>query len=181
MVILRLRQRSAHVFATHGYATSLGTFAYAAFYKIAGGSETLSYAVSWTNTSRGASWAIAVYSGANGSAPIDGKRCLTERPFQKRASSFQREQIRSAGRGRSFPIRLHVFFVRPFISRRPVLAKCKTDESEHHQDGSGYHQPMRIFHRGEHPSFPLRLQPSSHDQPPDQSLSTRLPIRRASA
>jgi hypothetical protein len=107
--------------------------------------------------------------------------CLTERPFQKRASSFQREQIRSAGRGRSFPIRLHVFFVRPFISRRPVLAKCKTDESEHHQDGSGYHQPMRIFHRGEHPSFPLRLQPSSHDQPPDQSLSTRLPIRRASA
>src|ERR1035437_2971876 len=45
----------------------------------------------------------------------------------------------------------------------------------------GYHQPMRILHRGEHPSFPLRLQPSSHDQPPDQSLSTRLPIRRASA
>jgi hypothetical protein len=29
----------------------------------------------------------------------------------------------------------------------PVLAKCKTDKSEHHQDGSGYHQPMGIFHR----------------------------------
>ena len=33
----------------------------------------------------------------------------------------------------------------------PVLAKCKTDKSEHHQDGSGYHQPMRILHRG----FPI--------------------------
>jgi len=42
----------------------------------------------------------------------------------------------------------------------PVLAKCKTDKSEHHQDGSGYHQPMRILHRGEHGLFPLRLQPS---------------------
>ncbi len=26
-----------------------------------------------------------------------------------------------------------------------VLAKCKADKSEHHQDGSGHHHPMRIL------------------------------------
>jgi hypothetical protein len=26
--------------------------------------------------------------------------------------------------------------------------KYKADKSEHHQDGSSYHQPMRILHRG---------------------------------
>jgi hypothetical protein len=29
----------------------------------------------------------------------------------------------------------------------PVLAKCKTDKSERHQCGPGYHHPMRILHR----------------------------------
>ncbi|MDB5607837.1 MAG: hypothetical protein JWP25_4737 [Bradyrhizobium sp.] len=33
------------------------------------------------------------------------------------------------------------------------LAKCKPNESEHHQDGSGYNQPMRILHRCEPPYF----------------------------
>jgi hypothetical protein len=27
------------------------------------------------------------------------------------------------------------------------LAKCKTANSEHYQDDTGYHQPMRILHR----------------------------------
>jgi hypothetical protein len=35
-----------------------------------------------------------------------------------------------------------------------VLAKCKTNKSERHQDGSSYHQPMRILHCGEHRLFP---------------------------
>jgi hypothetical protein len=30
-----------------------------------------------------------------------------------------------------------------------VLAKCKTDKSKRDQDGSAYHQPMRILHCGE--------------------------------
>jgi hypothetical protein len=25
----------------------------------------------------------------------------------------------------------------------------QTDNPEHHQDGSGYHHPMRVFHRAE--------------------------------
>jgi len=29
----------------------------------------------------------------------------------------------------------------------PVLPECKTDKSEHHQDNSGTHQPVRILHR----------------------------------
>ena len=60
----------------------------------------------------------------------------------------------------SFPLRLQPCLVRPLINRSAVLvlAKCETDKSEHHQDGSGYHQPMRILHRGEHRLFPLRLQ-----------------------
>ncbi len=29
-----------------------------------------------------------------------------------------------------------------------VFMKCKADKSEHHQDASRYHQPMRILHRG---------------------------------
>src|SRR5450755_3823788 len=41
-----------------------------------------------------------------------------------------------------------------------VFMKCKADKSEHHQDGSSYYQPMRIFH-AEPPSRSsfLRLQP----------------------
>src|SRR5665647_280569 len=60
-----------------------------------------------------------------------------------------------------FPLRLQPCLVRPLINRRAVLvlAKCETDKAEHHQGGSGYHQPMRILHRGEHGLFPLRLQP----------------------
>src|SRR6267142_5232616 len=35
------------------------------------------------------------------------------------------------------------------LSRRGVVfMKRKADKSEHHQDGSSYHQPMRILHRG---------------------------------
>ena len=46
----------------------------------------------------------------------------------------------------------------------PVLAKCKANNSEHHQDGSGDHQPMRILHRGallpmSSASFSLRSAP----------------------
>jgi hypothetical protein len=29
----------------------------------------------------------------------------------------------------------------------PVSAECEPDKSNRHQDGSGYHQPMRILHR----------------------------------
>ncbi len=29
----------------------------------------------------------------------------------------------------------------------PVLANAKTDKPKHQQDGSGYHYPIRIFHR----------------------------------
>jgi hypothetical protein len=32
----------------------------------------------------------------------------------------------------------------------PVPANPKTDKTRHHQPGSGYHHPMRIFHLGEH-------------------------------
>jgi hypothetical protein len=35
----------------------------------------------------------------------------------------------------------------------PVFAKYKTNESDYHQDGSGYHYPMRVLHRGEHAQF----------------------------
>ena len=48
-----------------------GTARMATFYKIAGGSETGSYAVSWTNASRTAGWAIIDYGGVNTSTPID--------------------------------------------------------------------------------------------------------------
>ena len=47
-----------------------------------------------------------------------------------------------------------------------VLAKCKADKSEHHQDGSGYHQPMRILHRGALPSIVCKTR-----QHPDQLYS----------
>jgi hypothetical protein len=43
----------------------------------------------------------------------------------------------------------------------PVLANYKTDKPEHQQDGSGYHHPIRIFHRREHAQLGtslLRLQ-----------------------
>jgi hypothetical protein len=33
------------------------------------------------------------------------------------------------------------------LNRGHSLAKCEPNESEHHQDGSGYDQPVRIFHR----------------------------------
>jgi hypothetical protein len=53
------------------------------------------------------------------------------------------------GTAQSFPLRLH--FLRLMIGRNlPVLAKYKTDKPEHQQDGSGYHHPIPIFHRGEH-------------------------------
>jgi len=29
----------------------------------------------------------------------------------------------------------------------PALAKCEPDKSERHQDGAGYHQPIRKLHR----------------------------------
>jgi hypothetical protein len=32
----------------------------------------------------------------------------------------------------------------------PVLANAKTDKPDHQQNGSGYHHPIRIFHRREH-------------------------------
>jgi hypothetical protein len=40
-------------------------------YKIAGGSETGSYAASWTNTSRGAAWALLDYGGVHNASPVD--------------------------------------------------------------------------------------------------------------
>jgi hypothetical protein len=36
--------------------------------------------------------------------------------------------------------------IRPTV---PILAKCKTDKSEHHQDGACYHQPVGILQVGE--------------------------------
>ena len=35
----------------------------------------------------------------------------------------------------------------------PALAKCEPDKPERHQEGAGYHQPMRILHRREHGLF----------------------------
>jgi hypothetical protein len=32
----------------------------------------------------------------------------------------------------------------------PVLAEYQTDKSDHDQDGSGDHQPMRLLHLGEY-------------------------------
>src|SRR6266851_4720803 len=46
-----------------------------------------------------------------------------------------------------------------------VFVKCKAEKSEHHKDGSGYHQPMRILHRGAllliSSASLLRLQPTA--------------------
>jgi hypothetical protein len=39
-----------------------------------------------------------------------------------------------------------------------VFMKCKADKSEHHQDGSSYHQPYCIAEPPSRSSF-LRLQP----------------------
>src|SRR5258708_14009244 len=53
-------------------------------------------------------------------------------------------------------------FLRParFLDRPvPVLAKCKTDKSEHHQDGPGYHQPMGKLHVGEDAQGRLTFSP----------------------
>src|SRR5712675_1075666 len=65
---------------------------------------------------------------------------------------------------RHFPFAFHLAFYggyggldsfRGCVSRQMILScpsvvfmKCKADKSEHHQDGSSYHQPMRILHRG---------------------------------
>jgi hypothetical protein len=38
-----------------------------------------------------------------------------------------------------------------------VPAKSNTDKTRHQQPGSGYHQPMWIFHLGEHVSSPSPL------------------------
>jgi hypothetical protein len=43
----------------------------------------------------------------------------------------------------------------------PILAKRKTDKSEHHQDGSSYHQPMWILHPGEQHHLDLRAFPTA--------------------
>jgi hypothetical protein len=44
--------------------------------------------------------------------------------------------------------RLHF---RRLMIRLNILTERKPDKPEHDQDGSSYHQPMRVFHRGEHP------------------------------
>src|SRR5258708_22306657 len=41
-----------------------------------------------------------------------------------------------------------------------VVAKCKSDNPEHHQDGSNYYEQMRKFHRAPHSFF----SPSSTSQ-----------------
>jgi hypothetical protein len=38
----------------------------------------------------------------------------------------------------------------PLSNGVPVSAKCKADKSEQDQDGPGYHQSVRVLHRGEH-------------------------------
>jgi hypothetical protein len=43
-----------------------------------------------------------------------------------------------------------------------VPAKSKSDKTRHHQPGSGYHHPMRIFHLEEHVISPS---PSALDVP----------------
>ena len=46
-------------------------YRYSVAWKIAGGSETGSYAATWTSNTRGASWLLFDIGGANGSTPID--------------------------------------------------------------------------------------------------------------
>jgi hypothetical protein len=53
----------------------------------------------------------------------------------------------------------------------PVSTKRKSDKSERHQNGAGYHQPMRILQGRERLSFSRRLQPDL-DQPADGFGST---------
>src|ERR1035437_866977 len=67
----------------------------------------------------------------------------------KRKWAFASFRHRSAPDWR-LSFRLHLCFMRPLFNRVPVSAKCKTDKSEQHQDGPGYHQPMWVLHRGEH-------------------------------
>jgi hypothetical protein len=38
---------------------------------------------------------------------------------------------------------MHIVFG---LLKVPVQAKSKSDKTHHHQDGSGYHQPMRMLH-----------------------------------
>ena len=57
--------------------------------------------------------------------------------------------IDAAG-GRARLWRLHFLWLIMIGLNLPVLANAKTDKPEHQQDGSGYHHPIRIFHRREH-------------------------------
>src|SRR6267142_4735540 len=50
-------------------------------------------------------------------------------------------------------LRTAEYSVRPSLRRGVVFMKCKADKSEHHQDGSSYHQPMRVLHRRASSSF----------------------------
>jgi hypothetical protein len=56
---------------------------------------------------------------------------------------------------------LEVHFAFAFVSVAftgltvPVSAKSITDNSAHHQDGSGDHHPMGILHYREHASLPF--------------------------
>jgi hypothetical protein len=48
---------------------------------------------------------------------------------------------------------IFIVYYFPFVSISVLmigLLKCKADRSEHHQDRSRYHQPMRILHLGKH-------------------------------
>ncbi len=49
---------------------------------------------------------------------------------------------------------LHAHFPSAPDRAQPI----QTDESEYHQDGSGYHHPVRIFHRGEPRHFQMAVE-----------------------
>ena len=90
--------------------------------------------------------------------PISEVRCSDPAPGEARERSLVDSPpfLPALSISPSFLLRLH--FRRFMIGLNvPVLAKCETDKSEYHQDGSGDHQPMRVLHRGEH--LFLRLQP----------------------
>jgi hypothetical protein len=54
------------------------------------------------------------------------------------------------GRDRQRAVRLHFLLLIMIGLNLPVLANAKTDKPDHQQNGSGYHHPIRIFHRREH-------------------------------
>jgi hypothetical protein len=80
-----------------------------------------------------------------------GIRGFGARMIISSAAEYQPRSFDLQDESRSFCLGLQRSLLRPIYRRAVlILAKCKTDESEHHQDGAGYHQPMWILYLGEH-------------------------------